>query len=282
MSGVRFQRRQQQFKARNNFGSYASQQQAVHRTRSRGQQNLQAARGRFYQGAVSAGRKRQAIAIANAATAGFLAMETKFYDTAIVNTAIAAATDATGGEYPPTLPAGVNCVSTPAQGDGPDNRDGKRIIIKNLSIKGHIIRNATEDAAAPPTLEKVYLAVVLDTQTNGAQTQSELVFKNLAAVAAGNTAPLRNLLYGSRFKILKADVFDLDQTTSAEGDNLHSAPGKSCQFDWYVDLKDLPVNFTAGTTADIANVVDNSITVMAFSSTGSPVLTYNCRIRFQG
>lgn len=209
------------------------------------------------------------------------APEIKFYDTALVGSTVAAATDASGGEYDPSA---TSMISTPAVGDGEQNRDGKRIVVKNVQLKGSIIRTAAEDAANPPAHEEVYVALVLDTQSNAAQMNSEDCFKNLGANAATATCPLRNLLFGSRFRILKSETFCMDApSASVEGDNLHSSPGVVKNFDWFIPFKEgLIVNFNAGTTASIANVIDNSLHVIAYSINAQSLLSYNARIRFQG
>lgn len=213
--------------------------------------------------------------------ASALGVETKFYDTALAATAILNPTDAAGGELDPSA---TSMISTPAVGDGEQNRDGKRIILKNVQIKGLINRVGTEDAVDPPNSDKVFLALVLDTQSNGAQLNSEDVFKNLSASIFGATTPLRNLLFAQRFRVLKQELFDMDAyNVGVEATNLHSMAGNSKCFEWFLPLKDLPVNFNAGTTASIANVVDNSLHIIGYSTgAGNCTLTYNARIRFQG
>jgi len=217
--------------------------------------------------------------VANARTAGFLGIEKKFYDTMLLNAAIAAATDCTGGEYDPSA---TSMISTPAQGDTEQNRDGKRIRIKSVQVKGTITRGQQEDAIDPAGGDRVFIALVLDTQTNAAQMNSEDCFKNLSAGVTGNSVPMRNLLFGNRFRILKSQEFVMDYPTmGVEGNNLHSINGITRAFDWFVPLE-LDVNFNAGTTASVANVIDNSLHIIAYSQTAQPTLTYNARIRFLG
>lgn len=271
-------------------GSYSgARAMSISRSRSRG----------GFSGAVGGGRAayrrvvyrrggtvaRRARALLNRRTAGFLGLEKKFFDTAVALVAVPAPTDATGGEFDPTaLPAATLCLSAPAQGDGEQNRDGKRIVIKSVQVKGVCRVPPAELQAAPPTSTKVFVALVLDTQTNGAQLNSEDVFKNLSAEAAQNTDLTRNLLFGSRFKILKSGVFDVTPASMSHfAVDSFSYSGIACEFDWFVPLE-LPVNFNAGTTAVIANVVDNSLHMIAFSTNATlgPTIGYNARIRFMG
>jgi len=226
--------------------------------------------------------KRRALAqIANMRTAGFLGIETKFYDTYRAPVAVVSPTDCSGGEYDPSA---TSMISTPAQGDGETNRDGKRIVIKSVQIKGQITTSAVELAAGPYVGCKVFIALVRDTQSNAAQLNSEDVFKNWSGDATLAACPLRNLLYAERFEVLKTELLDLTPNAlSHVAADAFSYPGGSATFEWFKTLE-LPVNFNAGTTATIANVVDNSLHVIAFTSStqSTPLISYNSRIRFQG
>jgi len=219
----------------------------------------------------------------NMATMGFLGIERKFYDTMLANQAILAPTDAAGGELDPSA---SSMMTTPAQGDGEQNRDGKQIAMLYLEIKGSVQHAAaTNQAAALPGGVTIYLAAVLDSQTNGAQMSSEDCFKNLSADASGAPNPLRNLKWNNRFRILKQQKFDLSlKTLAPSNDATHWAwGGNRRNFHWYIPLKGLKVNFK-DTTADVANVVDNSIHMIGFANNTSltPLITYNARLRFVG
>lgn len=216
----------------------------------------------------------------NVRTAGFLGIEKKFYDTALAATAFSAATDATGGEYDPSA---TSMISTPAVGDGEQNRDGKQIVCKYVEIKGEVIEPAATNQTSGTGPRMAMLALVLDTQSNAAQAQSETVFKNLAASA--NMAPLalRNLEYGTRFRLLKQQYFDFPVGANMvyDGTNIETNAAIK-RFHWFVPLKDLKINFNSGTTSSIANVVDNSLHIMGFASSASMTVSYNARLRFIG
>lgn len=174
-------------------------------------------------------------------------------------------------------------ISTPAVGDTAQDRDGKKIQLKNCYIKGTVQIAASELAVAPPSGTQIYIALVLDTQSNAAQMNSEDCFKNLAGNVATNSAPLRNLLQAKRFRILKDELIDMNiDTLSHFAADSFSIAGLLKQFEWFVPLKDMIVNFNGGTTASIANVVDNSLHVIAYATTASSTLSYNARIRFVG
>jgi len=227
--------------------------------------------------------QRQRMRRRNVRTAGFLGIETKFYDTSLGATALTAPTDASGGEFDPSA---TSMISTPAQGDTEQNRDGKRIVIRNVHINGNIVVPPGIDKTAMPGQVDVFVALVLDTQSNGAQMNSEDCFKNLSGAAAQAPNPIRNLLFGPRFRVLKSQNFLMPiPSASYDGTNIEIA-GTRRDFDWFLNLKDLVVNFnaTTPTVTTIASVVDNSLHVIAYCNSTSlaPTIAYNARIRFVG
>jgi len=225
---------------------------------------------------------RRARAMLNRRTAGFLGIEKKFYDTALAATALVAPTDATGGEFDPSA---TSMISTPAQGDSEQQRDGKRIVIKSVQVSGVCSTNALTAQTGTAAPVEVFVALVLDTQTNGAQLNSEDVYKNLGAANYLATNPLRNLLFANRFKVLKEWSMTLEPKTAVNNASATtvSVAGTRCEFDCFLPL-DLNVNFNAGTTASIANVIDNSLHIVAYCSSTAlaPTIAYNARIRFMG
>jgi len=224
---------------------------------------------------------KRATARLNETTAGFLGIEKKFYDTNLNSAALSDAVGLTAGMIDPSA---TSMISTPTQGDGEQQREGKRIVIKSVQVNGIVYNSVNEGTANPPVRCTAFVALVLDTQSNGAQCTSDQVFKNTSADLTGIPCPLRNLLYATRFKVLKTGVFDLNPVTLAS----HTADHMSWAtvqrtFNWYLPL-DLVVNFNNGTTASIANVVDNSLHMIAFvdDDFNAPRITYNARIRFVG
>lgn len=219
----------------------------------------------------------------NTRTAGFLGVEHKFYDTSLASGAIGAPVDCSGGEFDPSA---TSMISTPSQGDGEQTRDGKKMVIESCHINGIVYRGSTEGVADPNNPCHVFVALVLDTQTNGAQLNSEDVFKNPLAQVTTAASPFKNLLHGPRFKVLKSARFDMNYRTLASPvANSHASNGEARPFQWNVKFpKGLHVNFNSGTTASVANVIDNSLHMIAFSTNGGAACTlnYNARIRFQG
>lgn len=219
----------------------------------------------------------------NIRTAGFIGIEKKFLDCYASAVAIGAAADCSGGEMQPEGGC-TNCISAPAQGDGESNRDGRRIIIKSVFVTGTVGPTGTisdqADVVAPPV---VYVALVLDTQANGATIVSEQVYTNPNDTSLVNAYPLRNLEYSSRYRVVAHKTLNLGPVSvGTDGANTNSEAAQTRPFvlSWNGNL---PVTFTS-TTADVANVSDNAFHIIAFatSTNHTPVISYNSRIRFVG
>lgn len=218
-------------------------------------------------------------AAANARVGGYIGIENKFYDTSIGSTVIANPTNASGGQVDP---ASLNCLSAPAQGTGESQRDGKNIRILSVHVTGKIDTAPQGNQTSLDQGSTVYVALVLDKQTNGAQANSSLVFSNPSGQLFLAANPLRNLEYSKRFKVLASWQMNTPQIMATyNGTNIQQGGAvSSFRFDKRLNL---PVTFT-DTTAGIANVVDNSLHLYAFCSNtqAQPLIAYNARIRFVG
>lgn len=230
-------------------------------------------------------------ALLNPRVQGFLGLEKKFYDTALPAASIVTTVGLTLGIYNPTAsgyPGSItvtNGIAVPSQGPGPQQRIGKSITVKSVQIKGIVSYNGGTlvDGSAPGP-HNVFCALVLDTQTNGAQCTSESIFQNLGSTIYPSWVPSRNLLNSKRFKILKSETFDLTAVAFSHNANGYSVVGGVARaIDWYLPLE-LPVTFTDQSDEDIANVVDNSLHFVAFynQTSGTAYVSYNARIRFLG
>ena len=180
-------------------------------------------------------------------------------------------------------PSTLDCLNAVAQGDGEQNRDGKQIKMTKISIKGHIRINAQADQTSTDMASSFFVALVLDTQTNGAQLNSEDVFTNISGDASNATLCFRNLQYSKRFVILRSEVIRAEQPTIVwDGTNIEQG-GYQIPFEWHVDLNHV-CNYK-GTTSVVTNIVDNSLHMIAYDDTSSnppAVLSYNARLRFYG
>lgn len=129
----------------------------------------------------------------------------------------------------------------------------------------------------------LYIALVLDTQTNGAQLNSEDVYINPAASTATGSSPLRNMSYTERFKVLKVKKIRVPTLPiTYDGTNIEQS-GLLLPFSMYVKLGGLQTKFQSGTTTGyVGTIVDNSLHLIAFTNVDSatfPVgMFYNSRL----
>lgn len=219
----------------------------------------------------------------NIRTAGYLGIETKYLDTGASNLAIPAPADCSGGEMQPEFGC-TNALSVPAQADGPQNRDGRKYVMKSMYVTGSVVSNVISDQADVTQQPIVFLALVLDTQANGATVVSEQVFTNPNDTADVNPHPLRNLEYSSRYRILATRTINMGQPiVGQDGAATSSAQlqPRAFRMGWRGHI---PVTCTSGTTADVANVTDNAMHLIAFATNVSyvPQVSFNARLRFVG
>lgn len=221
---------------------------------------------------------RAARMVANSSTRGMIGIESKFVDT-WADIELAAPDDGAGGECDPAQP--LAALNVMAEGDGPSSRDGRQIRVTNVFVNGLIYGGAP--IAAPKWDQYVYVALVLDKQTNGLQLSSEDVFQNPSSLPNCAPFPLRNLAFTKRFRVLDHKRIFIPVELYFNGSAVNSLNG-NVEFQLSHRFKvPLECNFSAS-GAEIANLVDNSIHVIAYCSdpAGNPKLQYNARVRFQG
>lgn len=229
---------------------------------------------------IAIAKRKASMDAMNLRTGGFLGLEKKFFDTFLATTVIPGPTNCAGAELDP---ATNNCLNAVVQGDGESNRDGKNYIIKSLHFLGRVVTNSVTDKTVGFISPSCFIAIVLDTQTNGAQLNSEDVYTNPAGSIANNTCLQRNLQYSSRFRVLKTWKIDFNQRTFGyDGTNIEGC-GMSESIECHLENLNIKVQCNA-TTGPVAAITDNSLHVIGFStnSTETVNLTYTSRIRFMG
>lgn len=221
-----------------------------------------------------------AAALKNVRTGGFLGLELKFKDNLVVDTTITATNNATNGVIDPVSGDSITVIN---EGSGETERNGRKVLVKELHVFGQIESDGTVATSTSLKQAFYYIAMVLDTQTNGAQMTSELCYKNIAALIENAASPARNIEFESRFKVLKWKVLrGPPLSTLAATSSTAKYAGFQIPFSLKVAVN-LPITFN-GTDPLIANVVDNSVHVVCWASNLElgPKLTYSSRIRFIG
>jgi hypothetical protein len=242
---------------------WARQAQAMYRAKKRLKSGTPARRSLF----TTSGNYGRII-LPNVRSGGFLGYEKKFIDTGRTGAIIASAVP--GSEIDPNT---VNCLNAVAQGDGPQNRDGRKYHILSVHIRGFI---NFIDETVPYTADHTRLLLVLDRQTNAAQLQAEDVLNNSAPA----TQAFRNLEFTQRFIVLKDFTLNKPQVGSGATTNTWRA------------TKPFKINYTfkkpiavtcSGTTGNVTAINDNSLHLIAITfNGGSNTLDYHARVRFVG
>ncbi len=233
-------------------------------------------------------RARYRTRFRNYRTGGFLGIELKFLDTAWNAVAINTSTDGSGGEVQPSSGC-TNALSIPAQGDGEQQRDGRKYTLKSIHASGMINSATLSDQADAVNNTGVWVALVLDTQANGATIVSENMFINPSTVASSMLPyPLRNLQRSKRFRILKSKfiaprgTYAFNDATGASGTASGSISEMSSS-PWTLSWKGNLVCDSVGTTADVASAADNAVHLIGFNGGGFTVtMSGKCRVRFVG
>ncbi len=210
----------------------------------------------------------------NVRTGGFLGIETKFFDTETVD-------DAFSTTWAPMEPATTN-LSAIAQGDGESNRDGKQYAIKSIHLKGFVASTSQESSTTPVPDRTVRICLVLDTQTNAAQLVATSVMDG------GQTEDIfsfRNLQFTKRFRVLFDRTINIPTARASTNEgaiNLFAAPEVRVLFKINKTFNPPIMVNMSGTTADIANVTDNSLHMIGVATGTASTLSYQCRVRFVG
>lgn len=222
-------------------------------------------------------------------------VETKYVDGYIDNTNIVSVNtnDSTwaGTEMNPRQQTAVyGCLPIPRQGTNYCDRDGRKIFVKNIKIRGEILFPASDGLTATFQLPTVRLIVVKDTRTNGVSMSAEdaigpgLGSDGNSSLSADCALMLMTNPDGwGRFKVLKDKVIRAPVDYTAFHDGVDGALiGVTVPFKMNIKCN-CYMNFDASTGA-IGSVVDNSFHFLAAQSntTFTPTISYVARTAFVG
>jgi len=217
----------------------------------------------------------------NRSTRGFLGMELKFIDLAISATNLG--TTIAGSEIDP--PSTFTCLNGIGQGDGQSERDGRKYVMKSVMVKGTVDLPGADNVNNGDT--NVFVALVLDKQTNGAQLSAEDVFvipttSNPGSVDGFVSQPFRNLENVQRFDVLASECIVVQNNGMAYNGTTLIPLSARKTFEFYKKLE-VPVMCT-GTGSSVASISDNSLHMVAWCDNAGavPQIVYNSRVRFVG
>lgn len=162
------------------------------------------------------------------------------------------------------------------------SRTGDKVRYTSIHVIGTVTCAAQADQTATDLATNVYVAIVLDTQTNGAQLNSEDVFTNPSATASLCSSPVRDMQYSKRFKVVKTWSCNFNNPSIAyDGSNMEQS-GMIENFDLFINCDVIQQYTDANSTGLVTGVLDNSFHLIAFASSTAlaPTIQYNCRARF--
>ena len=209
--------------------------------------------------------------------------ERKYFDTVLGSTGISTAdADWTGSEYDPTA-SPANTLFAPPRGTDINQREGRRVQVLKIQIRGTIYAPAETGQTVANTYAKIRLILYQDMQTNGTQSQAE----DLISAGTNDAVDMfQNTANFGRFRVLKDRLFSMDDTMMilyAAGDIKVS--GRHKPFKWTVYFKKpVIVHFNAADTANgsVADIVDHSWHIIAKcqSTTVTPSILYRARTTY--
>lgn len=191
-------------------------------------------------------------------------------------------------------PTSSTLISAPSQGDQANNRNGKNIVITTIIIEGLVRWPLYKDVFTAMSVfrTRVWIALIQDTQTNGANFFTADALVNPTGVDVDCVIPLKNLYNAKRFITLKVWEFGHPEhqpvlALNQVGDLEVMMSRATAKWGCYLKVN-IPVNFNnfVPTASQVGSVVDNSLHLVAFQDSGHVNLTafvdYNARIRFVG
>lgn len=204
----------------------------------------------------------------------------KFIDFQIANQAISAIW--TGANLDPALPIG--CFSVAVQGVGGQERMGRNMKIKEISINGllsSVAKKGFPEASARQV--QVRLILFVDHNTNGAQPLAANIMET--ATLPADILAHYNLEGVGRYTILEDKTYTLIQTVESEGaPNAFATSSSNKTFHMGFTFGPyMKVRYQIGNpAAAISAVIDNSIHLIGVNNSPSfeVDLTYNARLRF--
>lgn len=204
--------------------------------------------------------------------------ELKYTDSAVSFEALTASTLWTDSVHDPIL----DSLCEVEQGSEATERIGRKIVIKSIFVGGSVFLIPQEAQTSPDVAGSVLVAIILDTQTNKTQMVGSDVYASDSVYAT--CTPYRLMAGITRFKVLKKVLINFPPTDMVlNGLNLYDIGGFQIPFEMHLKVN-IPVTYFEGDGTGIANIIDNSLHLLANRNhgDGSVRLSYNCRCRFVG
>lgn len=224
------------------------------------------------------------------AAANKLASETKYVDGKKVLTTLknveATDSDWTSTEINPTTQAGTNylCLPIPTPGDGYYSRDGRKIYVRNIRIRGIIEFPAMSTTG--DTQEFARIIAVRNNRTNGLEIVGEEIINegtdaagtHVASADAGIMSATNPNGWG-HYQVLQEKIIRRGPQT-LYGTTAIASVKKRVPFKMNIKCG-FYINFSSD-TASVAAVIDNSVGLLGAASDANVKISYLARTAFVG
>lgn len=201
----------------------------------------------------------------------FYQTEKKYFDS--IKTSTALATTWTGSELDPT----DNTLFAPQEGNDIDNRNGRKVFVKTIRLRGLLTCDSQADQTATDEGSVCRLILYMDSQANGTQSQGEDL------MGSTNVTGFQNLANLGRFRVLKDKTYVFQNpAVTYDGTNIEQQ-GLVKYVKWNITFKNpIEVNFNATNGGTIADIVDNAFHVIGTCNNAElvPKIVYQCRIGY--
>lgn len=183
----------------------------------------------------------------------------------------------------PTI-ATPGCLCAPKASAALNGRIGRMIKLMKVKVNGEFVTTtlAAKNVAQASTM--IRLILVLDKQTNSAAMTAANLMNN-AGFAATTINSFQNPNNFGRFQVLKEKRFNLcDPNLSGSpttGDVISGS--KTIHWKMSYDLKGLPAHFNATNGGTVADIVDNSLHIIAACNNNAlaPFMSYYSRVSYK-
>lgn len=225
--------------------------------------------------------------------ASVLSVENKYFDTGLVNHEISSQIVSAQADS-----STQGCLFCPNEGDGEQQREGNHVVINKIHIKGQVSfqNDATPGGIGRQVWARILLVLEKNTNNQGwtaAKSQQVLQIPSINGVTATalpgvpQGLAFRNMQQTSRFVVLKDMWIKRPNTEYAVTGTTPKATPVVIPFQCNIDTKlEVKFNSNEGAIPTVAQIVDNSLHVLAITESNSPneraYLTYVSRCRFFG
>jgi len=174
------------------------------------------------------------------------------------------------------------------QGSTPDQRDGTKLTVKSLFIRGQIRWLGQDDQTSVDHPGACKIVVFLDTQTNkAAPTVSGGEDSGALFISSSTTSDImgfRGLAGTDRYKVLQTKIVQPNVGGGVGGSGTADEFSSNGVYrTWEIDLPNLniPMRFNSGASGNIGDVLDNSLHICACRGGDRGVhIEYQARVRF--